>query len=672
MDRFADQTLNFLCFTSVGILVLSLAAFLAIKLGKVRGKIAYIIHLAVLLLPLLYPFNSLITIGPEMELPVALTPIAAEQIIAPEIASEKAIPIPQVIDNPKSEPSALSWKILVVWAWLMVVILLFVRLCFRVQTIRTLLVEGERVKNQRVLSLFNACASKMGLANSPALLVSGRIETPVVVGFLKPTVMLPAEYIDHKSDEVLGFTMLHELAHIARRDHLLLPLESLLSIFYFFHPMVWWALKELRRERECLCDSRVIRATNKRASYADFLLNEIWKHKNRWKEGYALSFLSRMGGVSQRVHNILKERRDSMFKKIRDGLVLTLILIGLSQLVMCQTAPIQEKPVKPKRTLAFSTDEEGIYIINYAMNSISEIKVVDETDPKDPSKVKILTRDQWTWDKNTGRLNLKTPVKKGQEFIHVFGERKMPWEWRCRGLGLPPLKREGTLLTLDDKVAVLGEDYEIDEKNNVLKFLKEEHCTHKVNFDLSVPIKTNKGKASMFISGAYYGAGSKEPEKKQYKAKVRGRLEPTDDPMVFKLSRPIEAESLGVKIKNHKEYSINWLEKGKDYAYDGKTQNVTFLKKIEIDPKYEFIEISGYQPEPKRVMDYNRPFQPGTVDVYLNGRWLEEGKGFLVDYITGKIAIFDPSYKVKGGNKLSVSAGNFHVGNCITPPKPKK
>jgi len=82
-------------------------------------------------------------------------------------------------------------------------------------------------------------------------------EAPAVLRVLRPTIVLPSHACDALDDEELRTLMLHECAHVARRDNLVSALETLAAALLWFHPLVWLALRDLSVAREEACDEAV-------------------------------------------------------------------------------------------------------------------------------------------------------------------------------------------------------------------------------------------------------------------------------------------------------------------------------------------------------------------------------------------------------------------------------
>lgn len=106
----------------------------------------------------------------------------------------------------------------------------------------------------------------------PVLRWSARVSTPVVLGILRPLILLPSGAATGLSLEQLEAIVAHELAHIRRHDLLANLLQRVIESLLFFHPAVWWVSRQVSRAREQACDEAVLAAGFARARYADALV----------------------------------------------------------------------------------------------------------------------------------------------------------------------------------------------------------------------------------------------------------------------------------------------------------------------------------------------------------------------------------------------------------------
>src|SRR5262249_6898672 len=104
-----------------------------------------------------------------------------------------------------------------------------------------------------------------------AFLRSARATMPMAWGIVNPAVLMPADADDWPTDR-LRIVLLHELAHVKRRDCLTHMLAQLTCALYWFNPLAWMAARRARTERERACDDLVLSAGTEGPDYAQELL----------------------------------------------------------------------------------------------------------------------------------------------------------------------------------------------------------------------------------------------------------------------------------------------------------------------------------------------------------------------------------------------------------------
>jgi bla regulator protein BlaR1 len=105
----------------------------------------------------------------------------------------------------------------------------------------------------------------------PALITPGA-EEPGVVGFLRPVLVLPADFLEHLNPRQLGAILTHELCHVHRRDNLFAGVHMMVEAIFWFHPLVWWIGSRMVEERELACDEEVLRVGCEPSDYVEGML----------------------------------------------------------------------------------------------------------------------------------------------------------------------------------------------------------------------------------------------------------------------------------------------------------------------------------------------------------------------------------------------------------------
>jgi beta-lactamase regulating signal transducer with metallopeptidase domain len=108
----------------------------------------------------------------------------------------------------------------------------------------------------------------MALERVVQVFESTAIAVPMMVGWLKPVVLLPAAALSGLTSDQIEALLAHELAHVRRHDYLVNLLQAAVETLLFYHPAVWWVSRHVRQEREHCCDDLAIAVCGDRAAYA--------------------------------------------------------------------------------------------------------------------------------------------------------------------------------------------------------------------------------------------------------------------------------------------------------------------------------------------------------------------------------------------------------------------
>ncbi|MGQ0714462.1 MAG: M56 family metallopeptidase [Gemmatimonadaceae bacterium] len=185
-------------------------------------------------------------------------------------------------------------------------------------------------------ALASTLPGSLGLAGRVRVLISERASMPMAFGIVNPTVLLPAD-ASHWPFERRRDVLLHELAHVARRDCLTQLISQAACALYWFDPLVWMAARALRDERERACDDAVVRAGARPSEYATHLLQVARDLRVPRAASLATVCMARRSQLSERLLAILDERRSRRAVSRRFAVpawvVATLVVIPASAFV---------------------------------------------------------------------------------------------------------------------------------------------------------------------------------------------------------------------------------------------------------------------------------------------------------------------------------------------------
>ena len=174
------------------------------------------------------------------------------------------------------EPGAVSWATIAMGTWISGVVFLG---CFAVLKRRRFqrLLNATMVSPDRSLeTVFRDLLIRLGIRRDVRLVVTSSSIGPAVFGVWRPVVVIPSVLIrDDRHDHVRAM-LAHELIHVRRFDALLGILQLAAQLIWWFNPLIWWANREARRQRESCCDEEVVASLDIVAKdYANSLLEVL-------------------------------------------------------------------------------------------------------------------------------------------------------------------------------------------------------------------------------------------------------------------------------------------------------------------------------------------------------------------------------------------------------------
>ncbi len=118
-----------------------------------------------------------------------------------------------------------------------------------------------------------ALARRMNIARPVRVLASKLADSPCVIGWLRPAILLPAAALANLDARQLEAILAHEMAHICRHDFVVNALQTVVETLLFYHPATWWVSARIREEREFCCDDLAVKHCGDVAGYARALTN---------------------------------------------------------------------------------------------------------------------------------------------------------------------------------------------------------------------------------------------------------------------------------------------------------------------------------------------------------------------------------------------------------------
>jgi beta-lactamase regulating signal transducer with metallopeptidase domain/Tfp pilus assembly protein PilF len=230
-------------------------------------------------------------------------------------------------------------------AWFLGSALVLAKLTVGVLRMRWVVRRAERVTDPQLLRQLDACIETLHLRARPWLASSGSVGVPLVWGWLRPTMIVPREFVDWPAGRVRA-VMLHELGHLKRIDWPILLLGRVAAALYWFHPLVWFLERHVKQECERACDDIVVAYGTKPSDYASHLLSIARRVSETPACVKAALAVVRRSQMSNRLRSILdpllSRNTPSRTAVTALGTVLLMVLVPLASVQLAERAYADE------------------------------------------------------------------------------------------------------------------------------------------------------------------------------------------------------------------------------------------------------------------------------------------------------------------------------------------
>lgn len=224
--------------------------------------------------------------------------------------------------------------------WLIGVLAMILLMIKSVSRLNAMKKSALPLQNKTVRILYHNCLREMKIKRTIPVYSTAFLKSPVIVGLFNPRIYLPIHLIsDFHSDAErrtgipegcfnaadMRYMLLHELQHYRHKDALAGFFMNFFGVLYWCNPCVWYALKEMRSDREVACDTSVLKLLDE-SDYEDYgntLINFAEK-VSLTPFPFAFIYESNTAGISgsmkqmqQRIANISSYKKPSVFRKLK-------------------------------------------------------------------------------------------------------------------------------------------------------------------------------------------------------------------------------------------------------------------------------------------------------------------------------------------------------------------
>lgn len=223
-----------------------------------------------------------------------------------------------------------TWALALFIGWAAIAAIGLARVAFATLQLRKLRRQAVLLNLQELDSDLRNLVEEFQKSRPVALLVSEHLEVPTAIGFRKPAIILPAWLLESTPAEELKYILLHEMAHLSRRDDWTNLAQKVLKAVLFFLPSVWWIERKLSLDREMACDDAVLARSGSARGYAECLARVAQRSFLRRQLALAQAAVGRVRQLTTRVAMILDPNRPRATGLWKPAIPVVVVLTGLS------------------------------------------------------------------------------------------------------------------------------------------------------------------------------------------------------------------------------------------------------------------------------------------------------------------------------------------------------
>ena len=188
------------------------------------------------------------------------------------------------------------------------------------------------VTDNRLLGALHDSCKRLDYRGSVLFLISSQIAIPITWGWLRAKIALPLDAVNWPAERI-DAALLHELAHIKRRDFAIQTLNRITCTVHWYNPLVLRLFSVWKTEAEQACDDLVLRSGYSGEKYSDILL-EVWRSATISRPQSSLGLaMVRSSTLEQRVIAILDHEREREEVSPRKQLQIFAIFGGITVLI---------------------------------------------------------------------------------------------------------------------------------------------------------------------------------------------------------------------------------------------------------------------------------------------------------------------------------------------------
>ncbi|MDY7220801.1 BlaR1 family beta-lactam sensor/signal transducer [Halalkalibacterium halodurans] len=267
--------------------------------------------------------------------------------------------------------------------WVIGMVLFFLLALYHHVKLQRLVSAATEIKNEKVRKLYSDCIRELGMRKKPKVLETSSVRSPMTFGLFNTYILLPKDMASYLSDDEINYVLLHELHHYKSKHIKANYLFVLYQIVYWFHPLVWKALKVMRLDREMACDTEVLHSLDRCdfEKYGKTIIRFVERNKESTILNLANPLLGSEKHIKRRIIHIASFTEESKRLKLKSMfifIIIALLVIAQFPLLSVNASSSERYLFNGQRAIyedlsGYFGENEGSFVLYSASNDEYQI-----------------------------------------------------------------------------------------------------------------------------------------------------------------------------------------------------------------------------------------------------------------------------------------------------------
>ncbi len=265
----------------------------------------------------------------------------------------------------------------IVLLWFLIICLKSLQFYLGFQRVSNLKTKQTSNPGAKWIRLADSLSQNLGIRARVALLESTLTSIPLTVGYFKPMILVPLGMLTAIPADQVEAILLHELAHIKRKDYFINIFQSIIELLFFFNPAIWWLSSLIRAERENCCDDIAIANSGSKINYVRALIS--FEEYRAQHPQIAIALTGSENTLLKRTRRIIDNQNNTLNSMEKFILTSGLVLSGLLSFAFTDNGKEQiSNTVKPVVAMIDKTipPAHRFFVDTLPASSIREISMV--------------------------------------------------------------------------------------------------------------------------------------------------------------------------------------------------------------------------------------------------------------------------------------------------------